>query len=179
MEKKVISVHAVTIHIYTIIIAVLVLIMLAMGAKYIHLKLATDRFMQATIWHNMQNQQNSNVSDYGALVAATITNMSLLSTPDVLQKYVDASSKAVHRDIVVLDTHTKILADTIPTNRGSAYSYDKEQAIAMTLKDGIMRDFVETSPDYPQGLVEVVVPIKDASSNILGAILVSGTTIAK
>ncbi len=179
MEKKVISVHAVTIHIYTIIIAVLVLIMLAMGAKYIHLKLSTDRFMQATIWHNMQNQQNSSVSDYGMLVATTITNMSLLTTPDALQKYVDAASKAVHRDIVVMDTHEKILADTIATNRGSAYSYDKGQSITMSLKDGIMRDFVETSPDYPQGLVEVVVPIKDASNNVLGVVLVSGTTIAK
>ena len=175
MEKKTISVHAFTVHLYTIAVIVLFLLLIVIGLKYVHLKLAMYGFTESTIWMNMQNRPTGQISDYGLSVAAAYQ---FVPTAD-LQDYVSAASKSWNRDVAILDTDRKVLADTVESNIGSTYNFDINGEVEMTLGDGTTRYFEETSGDYPDGITEVVVPIKNASGVIVGAVLVSNSQLPK
>lgn len=173
MERKVISVHAVTIHIYTIAIALLILLLLLLGAKYLHLKFAVNRFTNSTIWMNEQAKPNGQISDYGLIIAQT--SQTIPATD--LQSYVSTLSKTLNRDIVIMDRNKKILADTLSTNKGSVYKYDEDNEVLKTMEDGQSRTFEERSSDYENGILQVVVPVKDSKGTVVGAVLVSNSAI--
>lgn len=183
MEKKTINVHAITIHAYMIAIVLLIIALLALGVKYVHLRLSLQDFTLSTMQMNemQMHQPVSNVTDYANIIATTVAqyNTNATTTSDTLQNYVATLSQQLKRDMVVTDTKQKILADTLATNRGSQYGYDKDDEIASTMKDGIARSFVETSPDYPSGISEVVVPVKNANNEIIGAVILSNFQVAK
>lgn len=185
MEKKTISVQAFTIHSYTIAIALLIVALFVLGIKYVHLKLSLHNFMESTMLMNQQQMQQpvSSVNDYATVVATTIAGypqtIPLYTQPDILQNYVTTLSKELKRDIVVVDKSQKVLADTIATNNGSTYTYDKEDEVGLTIKDGIARSFLEKSPDYPNGISEVVVAMKNANGDTLGAVIVSNFQVAQ
>lgn len=112
-----------------------------------------------------------------AIAVGTIPSAKPLFTDKVeLQKYIDALSKATNRDIVVIDKNEMILADTVSANVGKVYTYSAD-ADRATMKDGLSRRFTEISKDYPSGIDEVVVPIKDVSGVVEGALLMSTSTI--
>lgn len=183
MEKKKIEVHAVTIHIYTIIIALLALLLAIVGLKYLHLKFAVEDFTQSAMMMNANQQPMGNISDYAVIIATTVVGYPqgtpLYTQPAVLQNYVATLSKELQRDVVVLDKNRKILADTVAANVGTSYQHDLGKEVDQTLKDGVSRSFLETSTDYPSGVTEVIVPMKDANNQIIGAVLVSNTTVSK
>lgn len=173
MEKKTISVHAITVHIYTIAIIVLLLLLAVLGIKYLHLKWSVIKYTQSTIWMNSQGKPTGQISDYGIIIAQSVSNI----PPSDLQNYVTAVSKALNRDVVIMDNSKKILADTVSVNKGKTYSYDVNNEIKMTIEDGKTRSFEERSTDYPYGILEIVVPIKDAAGNIIGTVIVSDSKI--
>lgn len=185
MEKKTISVHAFTVHIYTIAIILLFLALFVLSLKYLHLKLAVDDFTQSTMFNNSMQMHApvSNVTDYATIMATTVaqypSNTPLISQSDGLQSYVAAMSQKLKRDIVVMDTKKKILADTVAANRGGTYSSDTNNEINLTMKDGVARSFLETSQDYSSGVSEVVVPITTANNVVVGALLVSNFQVTK
>jgi hypothetical protein len=172
MEKKTISVHAFTIHIYTIAIVLLVLLLALLGLKYLHLKLSLENYTRSTIWMNQQGKPTGYISDY----AVTIGQSFQYVPQTQAQTYVAAVSKALGRDVVVMDNGQKILADTISTNDGKLYSGDSG-AIQMTIGDGKTRQFEEKSNDYPNGILETVMPMANAKGDAIGAVLVSNSTI--
>ena len=173
MERKKISVHAITIHIYQIAVVVLLLIIAVLGFKYVHLKLAVKGYTQSTIWMNSQEKPNGQVSDYAVIVSQSVLEI----PPSSLQGYIASLSKQLNRDIVVVDKSEKILADTVSANVGTVYSFDRGKEVKMTIEDGQIRKFEEKSADYPNGLIEVVVPIKNAKGDITGAVLISNTQV--
>lgn len=173
MEKKTITVHAVTVHIYTIAIILLVLLLTAVSLKYMHLKLAMHGFTESTIWMNLRDNPRGQISDYGLSVAAAAQFVPAIN----LQDYVSSASKSLNRDIVVIDANKKVLADTIAGNKGSTYNFDSNGEVRLTLEDGITRNFEETSSDYPGGIAEVVVPMKNSSGAITGAVLISNSQL--
>lgn len=181
MEKKKIEVHAVTIHIYTVIIAVLVVLLAFVSLKYLHLKFAVHQFTEGAIMMNTNQQPAGSISDYASILATTVASYPqanpLYTQPAALQNYVATLSKELDRDIVVLDTSRKVLADTVAANVGTNYSYDMYHEIDQTLKDGQARTFTEKSVDYKDGISELVVPMKDANNKVIGAVIVSNTTI--
>lgn len=181
MEKKKIEVHAVTIHIYTVIIAVLVVLLAFIGLKYLHLKFAVHQFTEGAILLNSTQQPTGSISDYAAIIATTVANYPqatpLHTQPAALQNYIASLSKELNRDIVVIDTSRKILADTVAANVGTNYSYDTNHEIDQMLKDGQARSFLEKSVDYKDGLSELVVPMKDANNKVIGAVIISNTTV--
>ena len=185
MEKKTISVHAFTVHIYTIAIVLLFLALFVLSLKYLHLKLAVDDFTHSTMINNdvQMHSPVSNVTDYATIMATTVaeypSTSPLIGQSDALQSYVAAMSQKLKRDIVVMDTKKKILADTVATNRGSTYAADTNNEINLTMKDGVARSFLETSQDYPNGVSEVVVPIMNANNVVVGALLVSNFQVTK
>ena len=173
MERKKISVHAVTIHIYQIAIIVLLLILAVLGFKYAHLKLAVKDYTNSTIWMNSQEKPSGQVSDY-----AVIISRSVLDIPSSgLQNYILGLSKQLNRNIVVVDKTEKILADTVSVNVGKTYSFDLGNEVKMTIEDGKTRKFEEKSPDYPNGILQITVPIKNTKGDVTGAVIVSDSKI--
>ncbi len=175
MEKKLISVHAVTIHIYTIAIALLVLLLLVLGIKYWHLKLSVQGYTRSTVWMNEQEKPTGFISDYGVIIAQSVQSIPASS----LQNYVAAISKDLNRDIVVVDGSKKILADTLSSNSGKTYKYDLGSEVQLTISDGKLRSFEEKSSDYPNGITEIVVPMKNAKGDIVGAVLISDSELLR
>jgi len=47
------------------------------------------------------------------------------------------------------------------------------------MKDSVSRSFTEKSTDYPNGISRVVVPIKDANNQVIGAVILSNATVGK
>lgn len=136
--------------------------------------MSVDRFTASTIWMNQQGQPTGYVSDYALIIA---DSASWYVAPADLENYVTTVSKNLNRDIVVLDKDQKILADTVSANKGTIYKFDTSGAIRLTLSDGTTRLFEERSNDYPNGIVEVVVPMKNAKGETIGAVLVSNTQV--
>ncbi|MCL6096833.1 MAG: cell wall metabolism sensor histidine kinase WalK [Patescibacteria group bacterium] len=174
MEKKTISVHALTVHIYTIAIVALLLLLAVLGIKYVHLKWSVNKYTASTIWMNQQEKATGRISDYAVIIADGASGY--ISSTE-LQNYVTTLSKSLNRDIVVLDKARKVLADTIPANKGTIYGFDSNNEIQTTLADGKTRQFEERSADYPNGVWEVAVPMKNAKGDIIGAVLVSNTQV--
>jgi hypothetical protein len=172
MEKKTISVHAFTVHIYTIAIVLLVLLLGLLGLKYLHLKMSVSKFTNSTIWMNQQEQPTGFVSDYAVSIAQSFQFVPTAES----QAYVSAVSKALSRDVVVVDNAQKILAGTVVANDGKIYTGDGT-VIQMTISDGKVRQFEERNQNYPNGIMENVVPMKNAKGVTVGAVLVSGSTI--
>jgi hypothetical protein len=172
MEKKTISVHAFTIHIYTIAIVLLVLLLVVVGLKYLHLKMSVDKFTASTIWLNQQRQPTGYISDYAVAIEQSFQYVPQTQS----QNYISAVSKVLSRDVVVMDNGQKILADTVPANDGKLYSGDSG-VIQMTISDGKTRQFEEKSSDYPNGILETVVAMRNTKGDIIGAVLVSNSTI--
>lgn len=183
MEKKQVTVHAFTIHMYAVAVVVLGIALLALGAKYLHLKLSVAHYTQSAIWQQMTQQPTGSISDYGQIIATTIgqypQGQALYTQPLSLENYVTNLSKSLKRDIVIVDTNQKIVADTIVANMGSKYSYDQNSEVLFTLRDGTTRSFTETSRDYPNGISELVTPIKNDKGQIVGAVIISNTILSR
>ena len=173
MERKKISVHAVTIHIYTIAVIVLLLLLAVLGIKYLHLKLSVAKYTQSTIWMNSQGKPTGQISDYAVIIAQSVSDIPVAG----LQNYVTSLSKQLKRDIVIVDKSDKILADTIPANNGKTYEHDVNNEVRMTIEDGKTRSFQEKSTDYPGGISEIVVPVKNAKGDTTGAVIISDSQI--
>jgi hypothetical protein len=89
------------------------------------------------------------------------------------EAYVLSVTKTTGKDVVVMDKNKTILGDTISTNVGKKYMEDKGDEVQKTMADGMARTFTEKSMDYSYGIAQTVVPIKDASGTIVGAVVMS------
>lgn len=182
MEKQKISVHAFTAHLYTIAIVVLVLLLIALGLKYLHLKLSLNHFTKSEIYQQLTQKPSGSIQDYAQIISTSIQyplENPIYKQPAVLESYVLGLSSEMKRDVVVMDLSQKIIADTIEANVGIKYSSDSMGEIGKTLSDGEARTFTEKSSDYPSGLLEVAVPMKDAKGSIIGAVIVSYDQVRK
>jgi signal transduction histidine kinase len=79
------------------------------------------------------------------------------------------------RDIVLLDTNQLILADAVESDIGRTFTEDPGDEVGATLKDGQVRTFVENSDDSPRPIKQIVVPAKDYSGRIIGAVVLEYT----
>lgn len=181
MEKKTISVHAFTVHLYTIAIVLLILLLGILGLKYLHLKLAMHSFTEAAMWQQANQAPVASVTDLGQVIATTIgqypQDKPLLTQPLLLENYVTTVAKQLKRDIVVMDVNRKVLADSIVGNMGSKYSSDTGNEISQSIQDGKTRTFTEVSTDFPSGLSEIIVPVRDGKNTIVGVVLISNAQV--
>ena len=100
----------------------------------------------------------------------------IASNPAGLQDYTAAIFLSGDQSAVVVDLHKQTLADSIPENVGKLFIDDTNGEVTATLKDGQPRTFVEFSVDYPQGIQQVVAPIKDSGGKIIGAAILEPST---
>ena len=80
------------------------------------------------------------------------------------------------RDIEVVDTHKRVIADAIPAEVGSTADHDGDE-LDQTLRDGRVRTFFEASPGHAAGMRLIVAPVKTDSGQILGAVTEEYTPI--
>lgn len=95
--------------------------------------------------------------------------------PAYLQELVERLAQVQKRDIEIVDSRKRIVADVITQDIGMTYTYDEGNEVALTIQDGRARTFVERSADYPVGIRQIVVPIRASDGKIIGALLLDYT----
>jgi PAS domain S-box-containing protein len=111
-------------------------------------------------------------------IAASITHEpphrqhpSLYQDNKYLQDYVSQQHILHQRDLEVLNLNKEIIAEAVPDDIGKIFTHDELNEVGRTLKDGITRTFIEVSEAYPQGVKQIVVPLKTKNNAIIGALL--------
>lgn len=99
----------------------------------------------------------------------------LYQNPKLLQEYISDIQRDLRRDMVVVDLAKRILADAIAANQGTAFSHDTHGEVAATIRDGRPRTFTERSRDYPDGIQQVVIPLRSETGGIVGAVIMEYT----
>lgn len=164
-----------------IVAGVLFLVVLFVAAKHAKLKrewMKYARESQKTILESSAKNAEGEAMVIASALAAQASGRPFYKSTD-LQNYVMDMSKQLNRDVVVMDTNKKILADTVKGNIGKIFSGDPDGQVAMTIKDGYTRGFTEKSKDYPNGIDQVVVPLRENGGKIVGAVVLSSDTLTK
>jgi HAMP domain-containing protein len=117
-------------------------------------------------------------------IAHTIANTAELSQhgqaqlyqqPRLLQEYISDLHRDLRRDIVVVDPSKRILADAIPANQGTIFTHDTHGEIPATIGDGRPRTFTERSPDFPDGIQQIVIALRSETGDTVGAVIMEYT----
>jgi len=123
-----------------------------------------------------------------ALVAATkeAENVArvlgfLMSESGEQRSYVQDLVSRLHqtqgRDVCLVDSQQRILADAHPKDVGRIFETDRLDEVGATIKDRQVRTFVEVSEDYPSGVRQIVVPVEGANGEVLGAVILEHTPL--
>src|SRR5471030_1315839 len=94
---------------------------------------------------------------------ARVLGFVLMSDPNQLhasaQEIITRLFEAQGRDVLLVDSHRRILADATPQTTGEFFSEDQRGEVIATIRDGKVRTFVETSKDHPGGIKQIVAPV--------------------
>ncbi|HEY0536625.1 MAG TPA: EAL domain-containing protein [Actinoplanes sp.] len=100
------------------------------------------------------------------------TSVPLYDDLTALRAYVDRMHRLQNRDLVVVDTGKRVLADAEPGDNDTIYGWDPGDEVRLAILDQKPREFIEHSNDSgATGIREVVVPLIDASDVTLGAVI--------
>ncbi len=99
----------------------------------------------------------------------------LLGDPKLLEAYIVNLHGTQQRDMSIVDAHKQILADKDADTVGTAVDFDPDNEVGQTLRDGVVRTFIENSADA-SGVRQLVAPIY-SSSQIIGAIILEYTPL--
>jgi signal transduction histidine kinase/CheY-like chemotaxis protein len=95
----------------------------------------------------------------------------------VLQYNIAALHEQGDRDIVVLGRDRIIWADAIADEVGQHFEDDAGGEVDLTMTDGAPRTFAEVSTAYPDGIKQIVVPLRSRAGAIAGAVIVEYTPL--
>jgi signal transduction histidine kinase/CheY-like chemotaxis protein len=93
-----------------------------------------------------------------------------------IQAYVAALHSSQQRDIEVLDTDGRIVADVVPEDIGTVID-DQNGSVRAALRDGATATFVERNADYPDGIKQLVMPLRASDGQIVGAVIFEYTAL--
>lgn len=99
----------------------------------------------------------------------------LFDRPASLQKLVERLAQTQARDMKIVDSRKRIVADVITKNIGMTFTNDEGDEVALTIRDGRARAFVERRADDPAGIRQMAVPIQAGNGKIAGALLLDYT----
>ncbi len=112
---------------------------------------------------------------------ASVLGFALMSDANQLdpsaQELVTRLHETQERDVVLVDLHKRILADSIPPAPGEIFTEDQRDEVNATIRDGDVRVFVEISKDHPNGIKQIVAPVKSKSGQTLGAVILEYTPL--
>jgi diguanylate cyclase (GGDEF)-like protein len=97
-----------------------------------------------------------------------------------LQQYVKGLSELYSRDIVVLDSQKRGIADADASDVGTVFVHDPANEVGRTIKDGQVRLFIERDSTHPDGAKQITVPRYEggiAGAPIVGAVILEYTQI--
>ena len=94
-----------------------------------------------------------------------------------LQNFITELHGSQQRDVEVVDLNKRILAAASLEDIGTYITNDPGNAVGLTLQDGQVRTYLETSAEYPQGIRQLVAPLKNKDGKITGAIVVEYTAL--
>ncbi len=166
-----------------LVIAILILGVGLLILKYIKVKQEWKGHV-VKLSEGIQKYEFSDQIEDAEMIAAIITEIPssgapIFSQQAILQKTVSVLNAKTQRSIVVVDKNLHILADSVAANVGKEYKQDANGEIKSTLFDGVPRSFIEKSSDFPNGINQAVVQIKDSSGTIVGAVVISSSNIFK
>ncbi len=101
----------------------------------------------------------------------------LYQAPERLQAYVAGLQRDLRRHMEVIDTHQRILAAAGPDGQAARSGRDTDEEVAATIRDGRPRTFAERDPDYPHGILQVVVALRTETGTTVGAVVMEYTPI--
>jgi two-component system cell cycle sensor histidine kinase/response regulator CckA len=81
------------------------------------------------------------------------------------------------RNVVLMDAHQVIVADTDPSEVGKRFSQDPDDEVGATIKDRQVRTFVEASEERPAGSRQIVVPVEGEFGQTIGAVVLEYTPL--
>jgi len=167
-------------HHYHIGLIILLILVAAVAVKFHFRQEKWHRYVVDSIDKTRDVRLQNSVEDAG-VIATTIVSIPsgnpIYKQTAALEAYVQTISSQTGRDIVIVDTKEKILADTVALNVGKIYTEDKEDEVSKTLVDGQARFFVEKGVDYPSGVNETVISFKDTKGSVIGALIMSDSKI--
>jgi diguanylate cyclase (GGDEF)-like protein len=103
------------------------------------------------------------------------------SNPAQLKDYVARLAKMRKRDVVIVDTSKRGLADADEDEVGRIYNHDPDDEVGKTIKDGQSRTFVEKNEFHIDGAHQIVIPLRqrgvDLSNTTIGAVILEYTAI--
>jgi diguanylate cyclase (GGDEF)-like protein len=97
-----------------------------------------------------------------------------------LQRFVEGVGLLYHRDVFVVDTARRLVADVDPGEIHQIYQGDPGGEVALTLQDGRPRAFVERNAALPHGARQIAVPLRTLGTEdgeIVGALVFEFTGI--
>jgi len=159
-----------------LLLLVLALLVVVLGSQYYSLKrISRSKINELTAVASTQATRDT--IEQAQIISTTLTRFFSLSANAELQSYIFLLHEQLDKDITVLNGSKIILADSTPKSVGTLYIGDKREDISQTISDGIARTFVEKNNDLPDGLSQVVLPLRDTTGNIVGAVIVSSDHI--
>jgi diguanylate cyclase (GGDEF)-like protein len=93
-----------------------------------------------------------------------------------LQKYVSHLYSVRRRDFVIVDANRKELADSIPEDVGRPYDQDPIDEVGKTIRDGVIRTYVERGGRNPDRRGHLVIPLRKGALTI-GAVIIEYSQI--
>jgi PAS domain S-box-containing protein len=111
-----------------------------------------------------------------ARVLATIVSADSQKTRDPAEAVSRYMFDDRGRDVEVLDTHRRVIADAHPEEVGGLSDHP-EKEVDLTLSDGQVRTFADRNPGSQEAMKEIVVPIKAESGQVTGAVIEEYTPI--
>ncbi|MEH1807960.1 ATP-binding protein [Nostoc sp.] len=96
-----------------------------------------------------------------------------------LQEHVQSLHKQRQRDLEIVDRNKIILADVVAEDIGTRLDHDRNNEVGQTIQDGIPRTYIETSPEYPNGIHLIAVAFKTSKGETMGAVILEYTPLYK
>ncbi|QLE47396.1 HAMP domain-containing protein [Nostoc sp. C057] len=96
-----------------------------------------------------------------------------------LQNHVELLHKQRQRDLEIVDRNKIILADVVAEDIGTRLDHDRNNEVGKTIQDGIPRTYVESSPEYPNGIQLIAVAFKTGKGETIGAVILEYTPLYK
>ncbi|MEH1925446.1 ATP-binding protein [Nostoc sp.] len=94
-----------------------------------------------------------------------------------LQKHVESLHKQRQRDLEIVDRNKIIQADVFTEDIGTRLDRDRNNEVGKTIEDGITRTYIETSPEYPNGIKLIAVAFKTSKNETIGAVILEYTPL--
>ncbi|MHC5597114.1 MAG: HAMP domain-containing sensor histidine kinase [Nostoc sp.] len=96
-----------------------------------------------------------------------------------LQEHVELLHKQRQRDLEIVDRNKIILADVVTEDIGTRLDHDRNNEVGKTIQDGIPRTYIESSPEYPNGIKLIAVAFKTSKGETIGAVILEYTPLYK